>query len=675
MSFDAQTIYDLLPAIYRTRDAEQGGALRQLIGVIAEQVAVLEEDIEQLYDNQFIETCADWVVPYIGELIGYRQLYGSTPTVRSPRAEVADTIRLRRSKGTAAMLAQLARDVTGWDACTVEMFTRLATTQFLNHPRLDNIATTSVRGPLQLERIDGPFDATPRTVDVRRIASDRGRVNIGNVGIFLWRLRSYPLTDTPAFKLDDRRYLFNPLGAPVRLFQAPMTDDFAQATPSAVNAQMPLTRLQVDADRLARNARPPFAQFYGNNASFVISGVAADAISICNLSDKSDGSWAHMPAAGKVSIDPVLGRIAFGTAPAAPPNVSFHYGFSDDLGGGEYDRSATIDPALRPLVAAPAQAAGLQSALDGVSNGGAVEIGGSGRYAATPRITVTAANKRVELRAANKARPLLALGGEMVITGQDGSEVTLNGLVISGAALRVKATNDGRKLKLLRLRHCTLVPGNDVLPSGAPRLPDGVSLVVETADTRIEIERCIVGGLRVAAGAQLVITHSIVDATRDSGVAIAAPDNVSGGAALQISSSTVIGKVHTAELTLASNTIFQASLAQGDVWRAPIWADRRQQGCVRFCWLPLAARVPRRHRCLPTADADPRPAFTSSRYGDPGYCQLSRRTPSGIRQGADDGSEMGVFHDLFQSQRETNLRLRLSEYARFDQEVGFIFVT
>jgi hypothetical protein len=675
MSFDAQTIYELLPAIYRTRDAEQGGPLRQLIGVIAEQVAVLEEDIEQLYDNQFIETCADWVVPYLGELIGYRQLHGSTPQIRSPRAEVADTIRLRRSKGTAATLAQLARDVTGWDACAIEMFTRLAATQFINHPRPANIAMASVRNPLLLERINGPFDGTARTVDVRRIASDRGRYNIGNVAIYLWRLRSYALTNAPAFKLDDRRYLFNPLGAPVRLFQAPMTDDFVEATPSGMNAQMPLGRLQVDADKVARTNQAPFARFYGPGASFVISGVAANAISICNLSDKTDGSWAHMPPAGKVSIDPVLGRIAFGTAPAAAPNVSFNYGFSDDLGGGEYDRSATIDPALQPIVAAPAQPAGLQGALDGIGNGGAVEIGGSGRLAVTPRITVTAANKRLELRAANKARPLLALGGEMVITGQDGAEVTLNGLVISGAPLRVKATNDGKKLKLLRLRHCTLVPGIDLLPTGAPRLPDGASLIVETPDTRVEIERCIVGGLRVAAGAQVVITDSIVDATRSNGVAFAAPDNVSGGAALQISTSTVIGKVHTTELTKASNTIFSAALAQGDTWRAPVWADRRQRGCVRFCFLPLASRVPRRYRCQPEAAPDLPPTFTSSRYGDPGYCQLSRRTPSAIRQGADDGSEMGVFHDLFQSQREANLRLRLGEYARFDLEVGFIFVT
>ena len=121
MSFDGQKLYDLLPAIYRTRDAAEGEPLKQLLNVIGEQVAILEEDIEQLYDNQFIETCADWVVPYIGDLVGYRQLYGSAPQIRSPRAEVADTIGLRRSKGTAAMLGQLARDVTGWDACAVEM--------------------------------------------------------------------------------------------------------------------------------------------------------------------------------------------------------------------------------------------------------------------------------------------------------------------------------------------------------------------------------------------------------------------------------------------------------------------------------------------------------------------------------------------------------------------------
>ena len=63
MSFDVDRLYGLLPAVHRTRDADQGEPLKQLLGVIAEQIAILEEDIDQLYDNQFIETCAEWVIP------------------------------------------------------------------------------------------------------------------------------------------------------------------------------------------------------------------------------------------------------------------------------------------------------------------------------------------------------------------------------------------------------------------------------------------------------------------------------------------------------------------------------------------------------------------------------------------------------------------------------------
>ena len=70
-----------------------------------------------------------------------------------------------------------------------------------------------------------------------------------------------------------------------------------------------------------------------------------------------------------------------------------------------------------------------------------------------------------------------------------------------------------------------------------------------------------------------------------------------------------------------------------------------------------------------------RPQFTSLRFGDPGYGQLSLRCAEAIRRGADDEAEMGVFHDLFQPQRETNLRVRLDEYLRFGLEAGIFYVT
>ena len=66
MTLDPQRMYELLPAIHRVRDAAEGGPLEALIRALAEQAGVVEEDLEQLYDDQFIETCARWVAPYIG---------------------------------------------------------------------------------------------------------------------------------------------------------------------------------------------------------------------------------------------------------------------------------------------------------------------------------------------------------------------------------------------------------------------------------------------------------------------------------------------------------------------------------------------------------------------------------------------------------------------------------
>jgi hypothetical protein len=99
---------------------------------------------------------------------------------------------------------------------------------------------------------------------------------------------------------------------------------------------------------------------------------------------------------------------------------------------------------------------------------------------------------------------------------------------------------------------------------------------------------------------------------------------------------------------------------------------------VRFSYVPIGAQVPRRHRCQP-ADASQaarvRPVFGSLEYGDPSYGLLDPLTPEEILTGADDQSEMGAFHDLFQAQREAALRARLREHLRFGLEVGVLYAT
>lgn len=662
MTFDAATLYDLLPAFHRTRDQESCGALLALIEAVAEQVALLEEDIDQLYDDQFIETCAEWVAPYLGDLVGYRPLHGVTPGVSSPRAEVADTVRLRRGKGTAATLEMLARDVTGWGACVVEHYRTLATTQYLNHRRPAPAAFADLRRAEPFERLGGAFDPFAHTAELR---SPGPRRAISSVGIFLWRLQSEPVAAAVAAPVDASRFLFGPWGAPLALFtQAIATDAGTRTTP--LNVSQPLTR---------RAFAAAVADHYGPGRSLFVEGVAVDAVIACDLSDAGDGGWAHKPAAGKVAIDPQLGRIAYGTAPTTPPRIGYHRGQPGAIGGGGYSRDVELLGNPAP-VQVPGDRPTVQAALDAVGGGGVVEIADSGRYAETLAIKATAAGAHVALRGGDGRAPFLALGKQLAISGTDLTSVGLEGLWIAGGAIAIGRTA-GNRLQTLTLRHCTLTPGIARSPDGSPAQPGKPSLIVG-ADVVIEIDRCILGPILAAPGARVTITDSIVDAGSSDAVAYAAPDGTAGGAPLSLSNTTVIGKVHARQVDRVENSILAAGLSTGDGWAAPVWADRRDVGCARFCYLPRGSRMPRPYRCRPAADDDPlrvQPVFTSARFGDAGYGQLSRRTPPAIRAGAEDGSEMGAFRSLYQPQRETNLRVRLDEYLRFGLEADLVFVT
>ena len=94
----ADRLYELLPAIYRMVDTEEGYSLRALLQVIAEQVTIVEDDISRLYDNWFIETCDDWVVPYIGDLIGFQPVHeaGEPGDPRAAQSQTRNKILIPR---------------------------------------------------------------------------------------------------------------------------------------------------------------------------------------------------------------------------------------------------------------------------------------------------------------------------------------------------------------------------------------------------------------------------------------------------------------------------------------------------------------------------------------------------------------------------------------------------
>lgn len=706
MTFDEKKLYELLPAIYRIRDAQRVGSpddvppLQALLRIVSQQARVIEQNLEQLYDDQFVETCAPWVLPYLGDLLGIKGLPSVGLEALNPRAEVGRTIGYRRRKGTVAMLEQLARDVTLWPARAVEFFQLLATTQYMNHLRPENQSFISIRGAERLEYLGGAFEHTANgdpdlthTVEVRRIASRRGRYNIPNIGIFLWRLGEYPLTRSPAVpasKDPQRLFFFNPLGCDLPLFNLETTEDQVTHLAEPLNVT----------DRIRRRVlKRDFKNYYGAGKSILLerpgpdtsippTEINASDIIVCDLTD-----WINLPTNQKVAIDPVLGRIAFADAQTEPPLSSFYYGFSAPMGGGEYSRlgafntrrTEVLDDQGAPIVKHVVNTYlddpppdGTSTIADGLLNlnpkGGAVEILNSGRYVES--LNINATGKRIVVRAADRCRPTLILsGGDLEITGGKDDEVILDGLLIVNGRIKVTG-NLGR----LHLRHCTLVPGRSLLEDGKPVKPKSASLVIKSPDARVEVDHSILGAIHATVDAEVTISDSIVDATVQSNVAYRGTSSPTDyGAPLHITNSTVIGQLRTSVLRLASNTIFLASFAsQADKKKltAPVLAERRQEGCVRFSYLSPGARVPVRFHCQPESDASLiRPRFVSTHFNDPAYCQLSAFGPCEIRQGADDEAEMGAFHDLYEPQRETHLRARLNEYLRFGLEVGIFYAT
>ena len=732
-------LYNLLPEYYRVTDAASGGVLRALLQVIGAQVDVVQADIDQLYRNWFVETCQDWAVPYLGDLVGYQllQMGEAAQSITAEgqrldravegRADVARTVATRRRKGTLAVLVELAADVARWPALAVEFRTLLAQTQSINHVRLDRGRTADLRDGNLLDLAEGPFGSLARVAEVARVSSARraGRFDIPNLGLFIWRLGCYSITRAAAYCWDQARnqYSFSILGNDTPLMTLP--------------AELGRLTEPAETDVPAWIRRRPFeanlADYYGSSLCIWRDTLDGPPVPVTDVVAADLTGWTYRPRRGQVAVDPVLGRIAFppGSAPTEGVWVSYHYGFSADMGGGEYLRARPAIGGRRVYtVGSGGRDATIMAAVsrwrdekaaDATAQDAVIEVLDGAVYQESIDIPLDEGD-HLELRAAPGTRPVIMLldwyanrpdAMRVYGTGQaNGTSASgplpsdtepalpqvshetgcveypnppmptfvLDGFLVTGRSLLVTGP-----LAQVAIRHCTLVPGWSLECDCSARRGEEPSIELTYTTAKLVIDHSITGSVQVTldepAGDPVEIDarDSILDATSSSLPAISGPDGGYAYAAVSLRRCTVIGTVLVHILALGDNTIFLGLLQ----------VARRQQGCARFCWIEPGSRSPSRYECQPDlvraavapgvlqdAETDRvRPRFNSPRYGMPVYGQLALDCAPEITSGADDQSEMGAFHDLFQPQRLANLSDRLQDFTPADMNAAVFIVT
>jgi hypothetical protein len=707
-------LYDLVPAVYRQRDQELGGALQNLLSVIQAQLGSLEADIAQLYDDMFIETCQGPLIDYFAGLVAVT-LPPLTASETDPDSEAAEwisrrhqvvnAIAARAAKGTIAAVERVVADATGWPVRAVEQGVRVAITQSVREPQPDRGRLVDIYNDAAL-LLDGSVAAA--LADVRC-----GDTNLTKpvgphpttVTLTVWRQEVIHIHRAPAACVDDdNHYTFDPLGYDRQLSVAPTPRRPGAPPAGDLDLPVPITRRQ-----LRRN----LTDYYGPERSLCVYRgdvpVPREEIVVANLSN-----WQRDSDYGQVAVDPEAGRIAFYEAEEPDDGiwVRYHYLDTGFIGAaGNADEESPTYPlhtVQRIQVAAGSKDKTVLSSVtaaidkwlasarkDGPAHG-VIEILDSSVYEEDFDIRI-GAGMRLDIYAATGQQPVLRSVDEQhnrpkrvrvegySVKGQaDPAQLSLTGITIADHALELKG-----EFGAVALDRCTIVPER----GDADR--HHLALAVTAMPCPIAISSSIIGELRFSSPEvghdpiELSISDSIVDAGVQDPHAIGGIEDRPAYVALSLARCTILGNI----------SVFQTDIARDSIITGEYYSRRRQIGEIRFCYVAPTAHVPRRTGCQPddvlarvrddqllgnitATQADAllineaarvKPRFDSTRYGTPGYGRLALDGATEITHGSEDDGEMGAFHDLWVTRRIDDMTTRLAEFTPIGVDLDIVF--
>lgn len=690
----ADKLWNLIPAIYRTLDTDvynSNGPLRELVNRIGAQAATVRRSIDRLWEDQSIESCDDWVISYIGNLLATNLV--SSLDARGQRLDVYNTIYYRRRKGTVAILEEIASDITGWEARVVEFFRRLSRTRHNLDPAIavptdfpaDNLTLqlaqgltgnwthTMIGGWADLRNAYGASQAqgpngiapTPRppsafdeyfhTADFRAGAGRSGWYNIPKLGVFLWRLISFGVNQTMPVQ-NGSCYTFDPTGRRIPLFAASSRPPYdAWISPQEWQLPTPISTPLLT----AALADPETIQLYAavdpDGVSLLPNSLGIFTLpgSFYELIDASEVTTFPIPpnTAPGIMIFPESGVFSVLSPQDGAITTTYQYGFSAPMGAGPYDRRVlgqTANPTPSPVSNVTGGGNGI-AALGSITPTGTVSLNDSLTYTGILSVSNI---QQLTVTAMNQTRPVIRLGPsapgspiEWVFNGAEGSSLVLEGLLVSGCDVVLSGV-----FASVTLTCCTFDPGTaantaamdgETAPSSTSIFAQSIDgrdlrparLFIEGEITQLNIDRCILGPVRTRAGGEvetLTATNSIIQAIPTCNP-VAETQNF-GPDLPDLALSFITGTTNLSRCTVIGLAYLHELFGSECIFDDVIVVDNAQNGCVRFSAWSSGSVIPRQYESVQIPGGTP--LFTSRDFGQPGYAQLLENVDNAILSGA-----------------------------------------
>ncbi len=677
------TVANWLPRALRDAPADVDGAPRLLdllLGGVDEQRDLLAADIDRFWDDLFIESCADWAVPYIGALVGLPP--------DAERLEVAYAIALRRRKGTPAALEDFAEVVTGLTARVLEGWQITTWAQRLGHPPPLRIASMSLTDGTRF-RIGTPFDRLRHSFTPSGPYDPRAATAV----VWPWHVGTFRAVEAAPLA-EPRRFALHPLAAEAPFYLKPQAGrDAAERASGALRARTgdeldaPVRATYLVVEALAGPGQITYGVNWTIDAAHPLAQTP-EPLRPLLLELTLDGSvipWSKLrfgslppggpapapPTPTQALVDLARGQVELGSSLSGTLRSTWHRPLTSDLGPLASDLDG--DPSARVVVVVdPAAVAGplvAHTLADAIAKGEAASTGldpvdsapdhpdveirlaTSDRLAAPPQQSFAPTLPRWRIVAPRTLTPIVVGDLSLDLTG---CCLELEGFFLTGNLVLGKSL-DGVSLAFLTMD---------------PTAPSTVSLAHDAWGTEFSARRSILGAIRAELGARpLVLEDSIVDA-------FGARLRTCGGPPGGTLRDAVAAQVRFAPALIANGVTFAGAVrtesidAADCIFNDGVESVQQQEGCLRHCYLgPDLSTPPSRpvtYRCGPF----PAPTFASIGFEAAGYYTLDPGREQPLLSAASDGGEVGAANYLRRGARLQRLRQRLHEFVPLGLRAG-----